>query len=105
MKNNGLGITAFAIVILAVIATLAMIAFSDGIRKVGWMDLESMALACFGLSILGCVLGWCAFRYPLGKISAILGTIVVAGFLLFFLRPDAHRTREPGTDEPPRAIE
>lgn len=81
MKNNGLSITAFAVVIVSIVATLATIAFSEGIRKVDWMDLESTALACFGLVILGCVLGWCAFKRPLGKTCAILGTVVVAGFL------------------------
>ena len=86
MKNNLLSITAFIVVILAIVATLAMIAFSDGIRKVEWMDLESTALACFGLAILGCVLGWCAFKRPLGKLSAVIGTMVVAGFLLQLLR-------------------
>ena len=86
MKNNLLSITAFIVVILAIVATLAMIAFSEGIRKVEWMDLESTALACFVLSILGSVAGWCTFKRPLGKISAILGTIVFAGFLLQLLR-------------------
>jgi len=86
MKNNGLSITAFAIVIFAIIATLAMIAFSEGIRKVEWMDLESTAMACFGLAILGCVLGWCAFKRPLGKPAAIIGTLVVAGFLFQLMR-------------------
>ena len=89
MKNNTLSITAFVIVILAVVATLAMIAFSEGIRKAEWMDLESTAKACFGLAILGCVLGWCAFKRPLGKTSAVLGTIVVAGFFFQLLRQDA----------------
>ena len=32
MKNNGLSITAFVIVIFSIIATLLMIAFADGIR-------------------------------------------------------------------------
>ncbi|MHC4285961.1 MAG: hypothetical protein ACYSWZ_23760 [Planctomycetota bacterium] len=86
MKNNLLSITAFIVVILAIVATLAMIAFSEGIRKVEWMDLESTALACFVLWILGSVGGWCTFKRPLGKISAILGTVVVAGFLLQLLR-------------------
>ena len=81
MKNNALSITSFAVVIVAIIATLAMIVFSEGIRQVDWMDLESAAWACFGLATLGCVLGWCAFKRPLGKLSAILGTIVVLGFL------------------------
>lgn len=89
MKNNSLSITAFAVVIFAVVATLATIAFSEGIRKVDWMDLESTAWACFGLSILGCVLGWCAIKRPLGKLSAILGSVVVAGILFQLLRDDA----------------
>jgi hypothetical protein len=82
MKNNGLSITAFAVVIFAIVATLAMIAFSEGIRKVDWMDLESTAWACFGLSILGCILGWCAF--------------VVAGFFFQLLRSDG--PSEPATE-------
>ena len=88
MKNNTLSITAFMVVILAIVATLAMVAFARGIRKVEWMDLESTAWACFGLAILGCVLGWCAFKRPLGKTSAILGTMVVAGFFFELLRVD-----------------
>jgi len=96
MKNNGLRITAFAAVIFAIVATLAMIVFSEGIRKVDWMDLESTAWACFGLSILGCVLGWCAFKRPLGKLSAILGTIVVVGFLSQLL--NAHGPSEPAPE-------
>lgn len=84
MKNNGLSITALAMVILSIVAILVTIAFSEGIRKVDWTDLESIALACFGFAILGCVLGWCAFKRPLGKIAAILGTIVVAAFFLSF---------------------
>jgi hypothetical protein len=90
MKNNTLSVTAFVIVILAVVATLTMIVFSQGIRKVEWMDLESTAWACFGLAILGSVLGWCAFKRPLGKISAILGTLVVAGFFFQLLRDDGN---------------
>lgn len=82
MKNNGLSITAFVIVIVAIVAMLAMVAFSEGIRKLDWMDLESTAWACFGLAILGCVLGWCAFKRPLGKLAAIIGTIVVVGFFM-----------------------
>jgi len=81
VKDNVLSITAFVIVVVAIVATLAMIAFSEGIRKVDWMDLEATARACFGLSILGCVLGWCGFKRPLGKAAAIIGTIVVVGFL------------------------
>ena len=88
MKDNGLSITAFVVVIFSIIATLAMIAFSEGIRKVDWMDRESTALACFGCVILGTVLGWCAFKRPLGKISALLGTVVVAGFLFQILRSE-----------------
>jgi uncharacterized membrane protein len=82
MKNSGLSITAFAIVIFAIVATLAMIAFSDGIRRIEWMSLEGTAWACFGMSFLGCLLGWCSFRRPLGKLSAIIGTFAVAGFLI-----------------------
>jgi hypothetical protein len=82
MKNSGLSITAFTIVIFATITTLAMIAFSDGIRRIQWMSLEGTAWACFGMMILGCILGWCSFRRPLGKLSAIIGTIAVAGFFI-----------------------
>ena len=93
MKNNVLSVTAFAVVICATVASLAMIAFSAGIRKADWIDLESTAWACFGLAILGCVLGWWAFKRPLGKVSAILGTIVVAAFVLQLLRADRPTSR------------
>ena len=86
MKTSGLSVTAFAILMFALIATLAMCAFSDGIKRVAWLNLESMAMACLGLLILGSILGWCAFQCALGKVSAILGTLVVAGFLVQFSR-------------------
>ena len=101
MKSNVLSVTAFAVVISAIVASLAMIAFSAGIRKADWMDLEFAAWACFGLAILGCVLGWCAFKRPLGKVSALLGTIVVAGFLFQLLREDAPTSHSPGPDLAP----
>jgi len=41
MKNNALSKTAFAMVLIAIVSTLAMIAFSEGIRDVEWMNLES----------------------------------------------------------------
>ena len=104
MKNNGLSITAFVVVIFAIVATLATIAFSEGIRKVDWMDLESTAFACFGLAILGCVLGWCAFKRPLGKLSAILGIVVVAGFLFQLLRSDAPTRPSHLPSDAPRAM-
>jgi hypothetical protein len=85
MKNNVLSVTAFFIVILAILATLATITFSEAIRKSDWMNLETTAWACFALSILGCALGWCAFKRPLGKVSAILGSLVVVGFLFQLL--------------------
>lgn len=91
-KNSGLSITAFSITILSIVAILAVIAFSEGIRKVDWMDLESTAFACFGLTILGTILGWCSFQRPLGRISAILGTIAICGYLFQLLRSgDGHR--------------
>ncbi len=105
MKNNGLSITAFAVVIFSIVATLATIAFSEGIRNVDWMDLESTAMACFGLAILGCVLGWCAFKRPLGKLSAVLGTVVVAGFLFQLLRRDAPSAPSRMPNDPPRRME
>jgi hypothetical protein len=103
MTNNGLSITAFVIVMVAIVATLATIAFSEGIRTVDWMDLESTAWACFGLAILGCVHGWCAFKRPMGRLSAILGTIVVAGFLFQLLRVDNPTQPSQIPDSPPKA--
>jgi len=99
MKDNGLSITAFAIVIFAIVVTLAMIAFSEGIRNVDWMDLEATAAACLGLMTLGAILGWCAFKRPLGKVSAILGAVVVAGCLFQLLRADEPSRRMPMKQE------
>lgn len=95
MKNNVLSLTAFVIVIFAIVATLAMIAFSEAIINVDWMNLESAAWACFGLSILGCILGWCSFKRPLGKIAAILGTLMVAGYLFQLLNDTSRRDEAP----------
>ena len=103
MKNNVLSITAFAVVVFSIIATLAMIAFSEGIRRVEWMDLESTAWACFGLAVLGCVLGWCAFNRPLGRLSAILGTILVAALFYQFWRAEAPSRPSQLPDDPPGA--
>ena len=102
MKDNILSITAFFVVVLAVLATLATIAFSEGIRRADWMDLEAAAWACFGLAVLGCALGWCSFKRPLGKVSAILGTVVVAGFLVQLLRSERPTSRTPPSQMPPR---
>jgi hypothetical protein len=104
MENNTLSRSAFVVVLTSIIATLAMIAFADGIRKVDWMDLESTALACFGLAILGCVLGWCSFKRPLGRISAILGTVVVAGFLYQLLRSSDPQVRGTSEIVPPKQV-
>ena len=82
MKDDCLSYTAFAIVIGSVVSALATIAFSEGIERSEWMDLASVSLACFGLLIVGCVLGWCAFNRSLGKIAAILGSLVVVGVVL-----------------------
>jgi hypothetical protein len=95
MKDNTLSRTAFVVVLTAIILMLAILAFADGIRKVEWMNLELMGSSCFGLVILGCILGWCSFSRPLGKASAILGTVVVVGVLFQLLRtsvPQAPRT-------------
>jgi VIT1/CCC1 family predicted Fe2+/Mn2+ transporter len=102
MKNDVLSVTAFAVVILAILATLAMIACSNGIERAAWINPEGAAWACFGLAILGSILGWCSFKRPLGKVSAILGTLVVAGFLFQLLRVDSGHAPPPHIPPPVR---
>ena len=99
MKDDCLSYTAFAIVIGSVVSALATIAFSEGIERSEWMDLASVSLACFGLLIVGCVLGWCAFNRSLGKIAAILGSLVVVLAVPFALLGEdlpEHGTLDPG---------
>ena len=105
MKDNTLSRTSFAVVLTAIIVMLAILAFADGIRKVEWMNLELMGSSCFGLIILGCILGWCSFSRPSGKISAILGTVVVAGILFQLLRSsESQAPRAFDLDLPREAI-
>lgn len=100
MKDNALSITAFAILIISILSTIVLISFSDGIRKVEWLNIESLALGCFALSILGCLLGWVSFKMQLGKVSALLGTVVVAGFLFQLLRGSDPSAVGYQTDQP-----
>ena len=97
MKNSGLSITAFTLILASIVALLAVITFSEGIRRIEWMSLEGAAWACFGLAILGCILGWCSFRSSLGKVSAILGTVLVIGFLAQLMLQEEPRTAPPHT--------
>lgn len=105
MKNNALSITAFSILILSILSTISLIAFSDGIRKVETLDIESLTYGCFALSILGCILGWTSFKMQLGKVSALLGTVVVAGFLFQLFRGSGPPSQpEAVISNPPSSI-
>ena len=101
MKDNTLSRSSFAVVLTAIIVSLATIAFADGLRKVEWINLESIGMACVGMLILGCLLGWCSFSRPLGKVSAILGTLAVAGILFqIFRSSDLQAPRDFDMDMP-----
>ncbi len=89
MKNTGLSITAFIIVIFAIFAGLALFVFSDGVSRIEWMSLERAAWACLGMLILGGVLGGFSFRTPLGKVSAIIAGVCIAGFLFRLMSPSS----------------
>lgn len=86
--KNVVSITAFILLVLAVVALLAVIAFSEGIRQAEWIELESASWACFGLAVLATILGWASFGRPLGKTTAVLGTVIVIGFLVQVARHD-----------------
>ena len=94
MKNNAVSIAAFVIVLVGILVSLTLVAVAMGILETDWIDLEPVVWVCFGLSILGCALGWFSFKCPLGKASAILGTLLVAGYLCQLLRSDPGRNPE-----------
>lgn len=89
MKSSVLSVSAIVLVVLAILAQVVRNGLLEEYardRTVTWMNLEAMALACFALALLGCVLGWCAFERRLGKLSAILGTVLAAGFFYQLVR-------------------
>jgi apolipoprotein N-acyltransferase len=93
MKDKALSITAFATVIASLVGFMAVLAFSDGIEKADWIDAEDASMACFGLTILGTVLAWCSFKQRLGKIAAILGSVVIPAVFALLMN---NSTPSPG---------
>lgn len=77
-KNNAVGTTGFvfALLFLVCFAVAAFLAFGPFKVDRHWID----PLCIIGgvLGLLSCILGWCSFKTPRGKVAAIIGTIFVS---------------------------
>ena len=101
MKSNVIGITGMVLVLLGLIATACIYAFLPGIDKLDWLDAEAAAGGSMVICLLGCVLGWIAFKTSAGRVAAIVGTLLIA-FYVFQLLRSSEGAPEP---EPLRPIE
>ena len=83
MQNDSLSYTAYSLVISAFWSIVAMLYLFEVFEVFGEFQ-RIIVMACFGLSVLGCVLGFCAFDRPLGKDAAIIGSLLVFGYCFIF---------------------
>ncbi len=105
MNSKLISVSAFVLVLLGLIATLCVFAFQDGIREIKWIDAEAAALGSMIICLVGAVLGWVSCKTSTGKVAGILGTLIVAFYLIVWMngsQPSASDPPKMGTDAPRR---
>jgi|GEM_PF-6103506 len=86
MKNKLFGVLGLVMVLFALLATVTMFAFIDGIQKADWIDAEAAVLGAAIICLVGAVLGWVSFRTSAGKLAGILGTMLIALYVFQLFR-------------------
>ena len=105
MDNKIVSIAGFILVLIGLVATVCVFAFEDGIRRLGWIDLEVAALGSMVLCVVGAIFGWLSVRTLLGKIAGILGTmLVIFYFVILMMDSEPHDNgpeKDPYLQDPP----
>ena len=78
MNNKFVGASGLVLVLLGLIAIVCVFA----LQGVDWIDAEAAALGAMVLCVVGCVLGWVSFRTSTGKVAAVLGTLLLAFYVV-----------------------
>lgn len=94
-KNNAVGTSGFVFAILNLVcfAVAAFLAF--GPFKVDERWAQSLCIIGGALGVLACILGWCSFKTPRGKVAAILGSIFIGLAFLQLLWCSSSSTARP----------
>lgn len=86
MNNKFVGASGLVLVLLGLITIVCVFALQDGIQNLDWIDAEAAALGSMVICVVGCILGWVSFRTSTGKVAAVLGTLLLAFYVVQLLR-------------------
>ena len=98
MNNRVVSVSSLILVLVGLVATVCLFAFQYSLRKAG-CNMEAAAGGTMILCLVGCILGWICFKSAEGKVSAILGTIMVLFFLAVLLYTSGE-SRQPMPKSP-----
>jgi len=108
MDNKYVSVAGFILVLIGLLSTVCIFAFEDGIRELGWIDLELAALGSMILCTLGAIFGWLSVQTTLGKIAGGLGTALVIFYMVILMsssEPSGNRPRKDPVPHLPRETE
>jgi len=86
MNNRLVGASGFVLVLLGLIAMVCVFVFQDGIQTLNWIDAEAAARGSMILCFVGAVLGWVSFKTSTGKVAGILGSLIVAFYVMLLMQ-------------------